>query len=85
MSGTDYLYDIEMLNIRNSSNTNKGMVRTQLLKNVNIDAELEPETWQHDVVVNKVQVPSGDTTYWCMVHKLPQQLKEKQHIVQVRI
>ncbi|CAG2184019.1 unnamed protein product, partial [Oppiella nova] len=29
-----------------------------------------------------VSVPDTDTTYWCRVHELPKELKDKHHIIQ---
>lgn len=30
---------------------------------------------------SKIIVPSVETTYWCLIHKLPETFKQKQHIV----
>nr|CAD7578455.1 unnamed protein product [Timema californicum] len=58
------------------------MQRAQLLKNVNPSVPKPPGTWSHDVMAESVKVPSDDTTYWCHVHRLPEQLRTKHHVVQ---
>ncbi|XP_071450350.1 dopamine beta-hydroxylase [Hetaerina americana] len=68
-----------------------GMVRVQLLKTLGprpLRAEdvpatpSEAHTWSLEVRADKVKVPSGETTYWCHVHRLPDQLRDKHHVVQ---
>ncbi|KAL1131405.1 hypothetical protein AAG570_011022 [Ranatra chinensis] len=62
----------------------KGMQRVQLLKNLETIEDVLPE--QKDVfgvtvTSDRVKVPSLETTYWCHVTKLPQELSQLHHIV----
>lgn len=59
------------------------MVRVQLLKNTGVSTVLSSDTTTLDVLADTVHVPAEDTTYWCHVHKLPDEFKKKHHVVQV--
>ncbi|KAK4873371.1 hypothetical protein RN001_015400 [Aquatica leii] len=77
--GHNRLYKASGLNV---STADTGMVRVQLLKNTHVNTEL-PDTYKIvEVTADKVQVPSSDTTYWCHVHKLPNEYYNKHHIIQ---
>ncbi|XP_068083155.1 tyramine beta-hydroxylase [Anabrus simplex] len=78
--GRGPLFRLAGLNV--SAGTQHSMQRVQLLKNINPPAAHPPDTWKHEVLAQTVHVPSSDTTYWCHVHRLPQSLKTKHHIVQ---
>ncbi|KAF4520141.1 hypothetical protein B566_EDAN008959 [Ephemera danica] len=79
--GQGPLYRISGLNI--SSATYSGMQRTQLLK-----AEFPPSSQPEDTVpleftADRVRVPNVETTYWCHVHLLPDELRaNKHHVIQ---
>lgn len=60
------------------------MVRVQLLKNNAVNVNLSPETITMDILADKVKVPADETTYWCHVHKLPDEYSSKHHVVQVK-
>ena len=36
-----------------------------------------------DIQHSEMKLPDDDTTYWCSVHKLPEDFTEKHHSVQV--
>lgn len=59
------------------------MVRVQLLKNTQISTNLPPDVITLDLLTDQVKVPDDDTTYWCHVHKLPEELIDKHHVLQV--
>jgi dopamine beta-monooxygenase len=59
-----------------------GFQRTQLLKNLESLPKLPSDTKMIDILNDKVQVPSDETTYWCRLHLLPEQLKNKHHIIE---
>ncbi|KAJ1523754.1 hypothetical protein ONE63_001587 [Megalurothrips usitatus] len=59
----------------------RGMQRAQLLKNTDVHDDVPPDAWHLDVRADRVQVPAVDTTYWCHVVKVPQQLARKHHVV----
>lgn len=62
-----------------------GFIRARLRKNLAPDPILDPEsTWKLDIINTKVKVPAVETMYWCHVMKLPETLKKKHQIVQVR-
>lgn len=78
------LYKVEGMNI-STSNKNKGMARVQLLKNTQIDDELPKDATYVDVLADNVHVPGNETTYWCHIHKLPNELLNKHHVLRVSI
>lgn len=57
------------------------MTRVQLLKNMADDTIL-PDDVQVLEIRAKNAVPIGETTYWCHVHKLPDELMKKHHVLQ---
>lgn len=61
---------------------NHGFQRVQLLKNLEPLPKLSLETRVVDIINDKVQVPSDETTYWCKLSLLPDEIKEKHHIIQ---
>lgn len=60
-----------------------GFERAQLLKNINSYENHPSDTWTLEILTSKVKVPGTETTYWCHVHKLPEKLIKKHHIIQV--
>ena len=38
-----------------------------------------------DIQHSEIKLPDDDTTYWCSVHKLPEDFTEKHHSVQVKL
>eukprot|EP00095_Tigriopus_kingsejongensis_P009488 maker-scaffold661_size154698-snap-gene-0.21 protein:Tk09488 transcript:maker-scaffold661_size154698-snap-gene-0.21-mRNA-1 annotation:"tyramine beta-hydroxylase-like" len=57
-----------------------GMVRTRLLKVPDVpELPIDDQTidFTHEILI-----PSDDTTYWCSVHRLPDELIEKHHVIQ---
>lgn len=79
------MYQISGLNINTSSSHDRGMTRVQLLKNVQPNPALPPNVQELNILADKVKVPNVETTYWCHVHRLPKELKDKHHVVQVII
>ncbi|CAH1367674.1 tyramine beta-hydroxylase [Tenebrio molitor] len=77
--GADPLYKLSGLNIT-SPGDDKGMVRVQLLKNTNTILKLPSYVNVLDIVADKVEIPSEETTYWCHVHKLNQEFTNKHHV-----
>lgn len=70
------------MNISTESHKDWGMTRVQLLKNVAEDVTF-PENVKHlDVRAKNVNVPNVETTYWCHVHRLPEELEKKHHVLQ---
>lgn len=76
--GPDVVHHLRGLNI---TTRDSGMVRTQLLKNLNVPTK-PPPSEKLEIRVDHVNVPSSDTTYWCKVVKLPEKFKQKHHILQ---
>ena len=58
-----------------------GFVRIRLLK-VEDRPSVPADTFPIEIT-HQMDLPSDDTTYWCSVHKLPQQLQKKHHVIQV--
>ncbi|KAK9881470.1 hypothetical protein WA026_016354 [Henosepilachna vigintioctopunctata] len=73
--------NVEGFNLNNISRENKGMIRVTLLKNSYVSV-LPTHVHQLNVLVDKVQIPAEETTYWCSVRKLPSKFKQKHHIYQ---
>lgn len=82
--GPNPLYKLAGLNI-SSPEKDQGMVRVQLLKNTNVEAELPSHVKTLDVLAHEVRVPEDETTYWCHVHKLEPEFIKKHHVYRVRI
>ncbi|KAJ8975892.1 hypothetical protein NQ317_011363, partial [Molorchus minor] len=80
--GKQKLYKVNGVNISSPAGDN-GMVRVHLLKNANANTDLPPYVKTLDILTNKVQVPSEETTYWCHVFKLPEEYRRKHHIYKV--
>ncbi|CAG2177798.1 unnamed protein product, partial [Oppiella nova] len=59
-----------------------GFQRVQLLKRLEVLPKLASITKMIEFVNSEVSVPDTDTTYWCRVHELPKELKDKHHIIQ---
>ncbi|XP_033208226.1 tyramine beta-hydroxylase isoform X2 [Belonocnema kinseyi] len=59
-----------------------GMSRTEMLRTPHIKPQFPPDTWNFEILNDKVKVPNKETTYWCRVFKLSSALKEKHHILQ---
>ena len=76
--GKGPLFRLQGLNVSGHGD----LQRVQLLKNPDPPAALPPDTWQHEILASEVKVPGGDTTYWCKIHQLPQELRSKHHVVQ---
>lgn len=68
---------------RNLCSLEGGFTRTELLKPPSQGFIPGEESWHLTVTAGRVSVPSSDTTYYCKVTKLPQQLSNKHHLVQV--
>ncbi|KAF5288049.1 hypothetical protein FQR65_LT12099 [Abscondita terminalis] len=77
--GSNRLFQVSGLNV---SNTDNGMVRVQLLKNTQVNSQLPIKHKTVEILADKVRVPSTDTTYWCHVHKLPNEYYNKHHVIQ---
>ncbi|XP_054721644.1 dopamine beta-hydroxylase-like [Uloborus diversus] len=59
-----------------------GFQRVQLLKNIIPDPPFPDDTQIIIIHNNKVAVPSTETTYWCSLHRLPEEFENKHHVVQ---
>ncbi|CAH1109286.1 unnamed protein product [Psylliodes chrysocephalus] len=79
--GYTHLYQVNAMNISSTENDH-GMVRVELLKNTNANSKLPSYVKVLDILVDKVKVPSEETTYWCRVVKLSDDFKRKHHIYQ---
>lgn len=80
-AGAGPLFRVEGLNLASAKH---GFQRTQLLKNLAGEVPLPRDTWAVTVTEDNNRVPSTDTTYWCMVVKLSDKLRNKHHVVKVR-
>ena len=86
LKGNSPLYNLNKLTMADQNE--HGMIRVQLLKysgDTNLNNELTNTSFVFDVLSDHVKVPNQETTYWCHVHKLPSQFKDKHHVVQVCI
>lgn len=84
MKGNGPIDTIDQLNVYHAKE--KGMQRTQLLKNPELEnIKLPKDTRTIEFKVNQVHVPNTDTTYWCKVMKLPSYLSRINHIIQVKM
>lgn len=82
MKGGGPIASLDHLNVLNAKQ--KGMQRTQLLKNPTAQKIKMPKTARAVEFTNDhVHVPQNDTTYWCHVMKLPDYLTDIHHIIQV--
>lgn len=80
--GRGPLYKVDGLNISSSNDrSNNGMVRVQLLKNLDTYLPLQRDVKTLEILAKNVEIPPVETTYWCHVHKLPNELKKKHHVV----
>nr|XP_018907091.1 PREDICTED: tyramine beta-hydroxylase [Bemisia tabaci] len=79
VKGSSPLFKLEGLNVAEAEKS--GMQRTQLLKNINADPDLDAGSWPVKILNSQVKVPDVETTYWCTLHKLPEELREKHHII----
>ncbi|RWS14424.1 Dopamine beta-hydroxylase-like protein, partial [Dinothrombium tinctorium] len=59
-----------------------GFQRVQLLKNTIAPPKFPDDTRVLNILNEKVAVPSTDTTYWCKIHMLPEEIVNKHHIIQ---
>lgn len=59
-----------------------GFQRVQLLKNIIPNPPFPDDTTSIIVHNDKVQVPNVETTYWCSLHRLPEEFESKNHIIQ---
>lgn len=64
------------------NNYKHGFQRIQMLKNLEILPKLASNTKMIDILNEKVQVSNDETTYWCRLHSLPEELKDKHHVIQ---
>ncbi|XP_076359948.1 tyramine beta hydroxylase [Tachypleus tridentatus] len=55
--------------------------RVQLLKTLDPPPVLPESTKIFSVTNDRVQVPDLETTYWCSLHKLPDEFNDKHHMV----
>lgn len=84
--GKEHLVSPKGLNVTVSTRDDHGMVRVNLLKNLQANNKLPNHVKPLDLLAEKVKVPAEETTYWCRVFKLPNEfLKQKHHIYQVKI
>lgn len=81
--GKGPVYQISGLNINTSLPHDRGMTRVQLLKNTMDNVVFPRDVSKLDILAHEVKVPKDETTYWCHVHRLPEELKKKHHVVQV--
>ncbi|XKL67505.1 hypothetical protein PGB90_002996 [Kerria lacca] len=81
LKGKGPINDVNNLNIDDAYE--KGMQRTQLLKNIEIETIKKPKyTRTIEFKVDQVSVPGSDTTYWCKVIELPEYLDKLHHIIE---
>lgn len=64
------------------SDFNHGFQRVQLLRNLESLPKLPSETRGIEILNDQVEVPNVETTYWCKLHLLPEEMEEKHHIIQ---
>lgn len=82
LKGNGPISNVDQLNVHDA--TEKGMQRTQLLKNPEVQKiKLPKDTRTIEFKADHVHVPNTDTTYWCKVMKLPSYLDRVHHIIQV--
>ncbi len=83
LKGNGPVSNINNLNVYHARE--KGMQRTQLLKNLAVQGIEKPKSTRVLEFKNdRVHVPALDTTYWCHVLKLPDYLDARHHVIQVR-
>ncbi|KAK7604848.1 hypothetical protein V9T40_006034 [Parthenolecanium corni] len=81
LKGNGPITSLEHLSVLNTKQ--KGMQRTQLLKNPTAQKIKIPKTARTvEFTADHVHVPHNDTTYWCRVMKLPEYLTDIHHIIQ---
>ncbi|CAD5118872.1 DgyrCDS7544 [Dimorphilus gyrociliatus] len=86
-SGTTHLlYAVGIGHPRSAENINitslrPSMTRVQIIKSELVDPEFPKDTETFAMTVENVKVPAEETTYWCVVKKLPN-MSEKHHIIQ---
>ncbi|XP_034048172.1 dopamine beta-hydroxylase [Thalassophryne amazonica] len=68
---------LEQLNL---SRIHTGVQRVLMLRPDMLPPTLPPDAQTLDVVVPNIIIPSQETTYWCFIHKLPENMP-KNHIV----
>uniref|UniRef100_A0A8C5H6L5 Dopamine beta-hydroxylase n=1 Tax=Gouania willdenowi TaxID=441366 RepID=A0A8C5H6L5_GOUWI len=71
------LTSLDQLNL---SQIHTGIQRVLMLRPDTPSPSLPPDVQTLDVVAPKVTIPSQETTYWCFIHKLPENMP-KNHIV----
>lgn len=59
-----------------------GMSRAELVRVLHKKPRFPPDAWKLEIVADRVKVPNKETTYWCRVHKLPDVLLQKHHVLQ---
>ncbi|XP_066903551.1 dopamine beta-hydroxylase [Halyomorpha halys] len=68
---------------RNLCSLEGGFTRTEILKPPSQGFIPGEESWHLTVTAGGISVPSVDTTYYCRVTKLPPQLSNRHHLVQI--
>ena len=53
-----------------------------MLKKLEVLPKLASSTKMVEILNQEVSVPSDETTYWCRLHLLPEELVDKHHIIQ---
>lgn len=76
------MYKLSGMNISTSSPRDHGMTRVQLLKNMAEDTSLPDNVKTLEIRAKNAIVPNLETTYWCHVHRLPEELIRKHHVLQ---
>lgn len=67
----------------NLSRIHTGLQRILMLRPDTPAPALPPDVQTLDVVAPDVVIPTQETTYWCSIHKLPENMAEN-HIVMVK-
>ncbi|CAG7731030.1 unnamed protein product [Allacma fusca] len=81
VKGDGPLYDIKGVSVAKA--TDSGFNRIRFLKNANPLPPVNPRTaWSFDILNKKVKIMPVETTYWCHIVKLPEDLRKRHHVVQ---
>lgn len=65
------------------SGQKQGVERVRFLKNVNPVAPIPVDAKSVVIINNQTRVPRDETTYWCSLHQLPEDLGgQKHHIIE---
>lgn len=75
------LASLEQLNL---SRIHTGVQRVLMLRPDTPSPTLSPDVQTLDVVAPNVIIPTQETTYWCFIYKMPENMP-KNHIVMVQM